>query len=158
MKIGVISDTHGHFHPKILTVFAGADLIVHAGDIGSREIISRLETVAPVRAVFGNMDGHELRQNYPERDTFSVDGMTMLLIHDVGNINHFLSLIQKGAISPRPAVVIFGHTHQAFFQQLKGVYFINPGSAALPRASKKPTVLTLTVAGKSIREHRLISL
>lgn len=157
MRIGVISDTHNYLNPAVLTYFAEVDLILHAGDISSAAIIQALEAKAPVKAVRGNCDIREPASRLPEQLRLKLENTDFLIVHDVGNINRFREhLIQSDF--PPPAVVVYGHTHQAFFHQIDGVLFINPGSAASSRDHRKPSVMILEIDPSGITSHRLIEL
>ena len=80
-KIGLLSDTHGYWDERYLKYFEPCDEIWHAGDIGSMEIIERLEAFRPLRAVYGNIDGHDIRLIYPEINRFTIDGADVLMKH-----------------------------------------------------------------------------
>ena len=80
-KIGLLSDTHGYWDERYLKYFEPCDEIWHAGDIGSMEIIERLEAFRPLRAVYGNIDGHDIRLIYPEINRFTIDGTDVLMKH-----------------------------------------------------------------------------
>ena len=133
MKIGILSDTHGRLPAKALDVLKEADAIFHAGDIGSLSVIEALETIGPVHAVSGNMDGNEIRRRFPRKDVIEIDKYCFYLIHEP----HLLD------IDPATAgvhCVIFGHTHVPFKEERDGVLFINPGSVSLPGYRNPPTL------------------
>lgn len=130
MLIGVISDTHGLLRPEALLALRGSELILHAGDIGGPGIISQLATMAPVRAIRGNVDREPWAQAFPETDVVEVAGVSLYLIHDVNALD----------LDPRAGgfgAVISGHSHQPGQQVRKGVLYFNPGSAG-PRRFKLP--------------------
>jgi putative phosphoesterase len=81
MRLGIISDTHGLLRPEVFDVFQGVDHILHAGDIGTLDILTALEAIAPVSAVWGNTDGFELRAKVPERLETRIEGFDFLVIH-----------------------------------------------------------------------------
>ena len=148
--IGVISDTHGALHPDIETVFHNVDLIIHAGDIGSEAVFRKLESIAPVTAVRGNMDYSGPLSSLPEYEMITVLSQNIYILHDLNR----LDLIPvKADIS----VVISGHTHCPKAYQKDGVLYLNPGSSRLPRHSGGPSVAFLSISKSGI-QHRHIEL
>jgi putative phosphoesterase len=147
MKIGVISDTHGFIDPKVFTVFDGVELILHAGDIGSEDIITSLETMAPVKAIHGNIDMFPLSTRYPEVLALEVEGAAICLIHQFIDVrNSKIRDAMAKTSQARPDIVIFGHSHEAKLEQSGEVLLFNPGSAGKRRFSLRPTVGLLTVS------------
>ena len=141
--IGIISDTHGLLRPEALTPLVGAERIVHAGDIGSPNVLEKLETIAPVVAIRGNNDKAPWAEALPETLLFDVRGYTIHVLHDLAQID----------LSPKAAgvdVVISGHSHKPGIEEHEGVLFINPGSAG-PRRFRLPiAVAKLYVADDSV--------
>ena len=127
-KIGVVSDTHGWLDPFLLEAFAGAELIVHAGDIGSMDVIDALETVAPVAVVRGNIDGGDLHF-FPVEIVQEVAGKRIACLHIAGNPRSpkraALDLIRRES----PDVIIVGHSHIPVVGRVEGCLWINPGAA-----------------------------
>ena len=129
MKIGVISDTHSHLIPRqLLDDFKKVDLIVHAGDFCSAEDLKFFQKIKNVHAVFGNMDGLELRQVLPERDIFEVEGMKIGLYHGRGSPDKVLGRVKAEFKKDKVDVVIFGHSHQPLNEVIGNVLYFNPGS------------------------------
>lgn len=126
--VGVISDTHGRMHPKALDALRGSDVILHAGDIGSGEILHELRRIAPVHAITGNVDIEPLTSKYPATEVVEISGQSFYILHNV----KALDLDPKAAGF---AAVIFGHSHKPEFYFEKGVLFFNPGSAGPRRFS-----------------------
>ena len=142
--LGVISDTHGLVRPEALAALAGVERIVHAGDIGSRDVLEALERVAPVTAVRGNNDRGDWAKKIPETEVVEVGGVSLYLLHDL----HELDLEPRAAGF---AAIISGHSHQPNVEERDGVLYLNPGSAG-PRRFKLPISLArLTVAGKRVK-------
>ncbi len=143
VRIGVISDTHGHIDRRVIEAFAGADLIVHAGDIDRPQIIDRLAAIAPVKAVRGNMDRGPWAEDIPVTALVVVEKVTLYVLHDLAQLD----------LDPAAAgiqVVISGHTHRAALTKKDRVVFLNPGSASHPRQDRLPTVAVLTARGDTI--------
>ncbi|HYR85274.1 MAG TPA: metallophosphoesterase family protein [Terriglobia bacterium] len=141
--IGLISDTHGLVRPEVLPVFAGATLIIHAGDIGSSEVLKELKSIAPVIAVRGNNDKGGWASGIPETEVIKLGNVSIYVLHDLKEIK----------VSPRAAgfqVVVSGHSHRPLIEKRESVLYVNPGSAG-PRRFKLPvTVARLTIEGASI--------
>jgi putative phosphoesterase len=130
IRVGLISDTHGHLPPEAKAFLAGCDLILHAGDIGSQTILDELATLAPVRAVRGNTDHDEWTQRISESELVEVGEHFIYMIHDLAQLD----------IDPRGAgvsVVVSGHSHIPLVYELDQVLYVNPGSAG-PRRFKLP--------------------
>ncbi len=118
LKIGIISDTHGSLPSKVFDVFSGVDLIIHAGDIGSDDIITELSSICRVITVHGNMDTPELALKYPKQIVFEEHGYKFHLSHK--------DSYNAGAVD----IVIQGHTHTPLIKRETGKLHINPGKAS----------------------------
>ncbi|HUN60756.1 MAG TPA: metallophosphoesterase family protein [Candidatus Sulfotelmatobacter sp.] len=150
MHIGIISDTHGLLRPEAEHALAGVDLIVHAGDVGSPEVLSRLKQIAPVFAVRGNVDTEAWAQQLPETTTVTANGASFYVLHN----------LQELDLRPDAAgfdFVISGHTHQAEQLEKNGVLFINPGSAG-PRRFHLPVTLARLDLGTRPWKAQLVEL
>lgn len=136
--VGVISDTHGLVRPSALEALSGARLILHAGDIGSVEVLRALEAIAPVSAVRGNTDVDPWARDLPAREWIAVDGVDVLMLHDRATLD----------LDPKAAglsVVVSGHSHRPEAIERDGVLFLNPGSAGPRRFQLPVTVARLRV-------------
>jgi putative phosphoesterase len=142
--IGVISDTHGLLRPEAVEALRGVELILHAGDVGSPEVLDALKGIAPVVAVRGNNDKGAWAAELPALEVAEVGVVFIYMIHDVKEID----------LSPAAAgfqVVVSGHSHKPSVEERKGVLYVNPGSAG-PRRFKLPvSVARLTVSGERVR-------
>ena len=131
--LGVISDTHGLLRPEAVEALRGSDMIVHAGDVGSPDVLRGLEALAPVTAVRGNNDHGSWATKLPLTDVLDLAGVLLYVIHDVKELD----------LDPRAAglsVVIAGHSHHPRSEERDGVLFFNPGSAG-PRRFRLPISL-----------------
>jgi putative phosphoesterase len=146
--VGVISDTHGLLRPEAVATLRGVDAIVHAGDIGTSDVLDSLGELAPVTAVRGNNDRGGWAEKLPSTEVLEIGGVLLYVLHDVKELG----------LDPRAAglsVVISGHSHQPWQEERDGVLFFNPGSAG-PRRFKLPvTVGRLTVEGGRVRGRLL---
>jgi putative phosphoesterase len=139
LRIGVISDTHGHLDPRVLRIFEGVDHILHAGDVGYPSILLELETVAPVTAVLGNTDvGLDLR----ETEVVALGERPILVRHIVHPEWPDAALARRIA-RERAAAVVFGHTHKALAETRDGILFLNPGYSGRPRHGTSRSVAVL---------------
>lgn len=128
--VGLIADTHGLLRPEALAALRGSDFIVHAGDIGTPEVLEALSALAPVTAVRGNNDRGAWAAALPETAQLEVGGARIFVLHDIAEL----------AIDPAAAgfrVVVAGHSHRPRCVEENGVWFINPGSAG-PRRFRLP--------------------
>jgi putative phosphoesterase len=135
MRIGVISDTHGLLRPEAERALAGVDHILHAGDIGSPEIVPRLRAIAPTTAVRGNVDRQAWALAFSGREVVTLAGRTIYLLHDLGDLD--LDPAAAGF-----AAVVSGHTHRPRAETLAGVLYLDPGSAG-PRRFRLPVTLAI---------------
>ncbi len=131
--IGLISDTHGLLRPEAISVLAGSDLIVHAGDIGKPEVLAELKKIAPLAAIKGNVDRGDWARGVPERRSVRVGGHRLYLIHNVNELDF-------DPLKRNIRVVISGHSHKPVIVERDGVLFVNPGSAG-PRRFKLPVAV-----------------
>lgn len=150
--IGLISDTHGLLRPETVDALAGSDLIIHAGDIGSAEIIEALRQIAPVRAIRGNVDSESWAEQLPSEDTVTFAGRQIYVLHNLADLT----------LEPRAAgidVVVSGHSHKPFVRKANGVLFVNPGSAGPRRFTLPVAMAMLHITPRSIRAqlHELVT-
>ncbi len=148
MKIGVISDTHGHLDPRVESIFKGVDHILHAGDIGYASIILELEYIAPVTAVLGNTDGD--LNSYRLTETVQLGGRKFL-VHHIVSPRELSETVRNRLAKDKPDVVVFGHTHKKYSEVVNGVLFFNPGYAGKPKPGAERSVAILQVEGGNIR-------
>ena len=135
--VGVISDTHGLLREEALAALAGVDVILHAGDVGSKDIIERLETIAPVHAVLGNVDKGDW---LPQSVTVTIEDVRVFMLHNIGDLRDTSGY----------DAVVFGHSHKPLIEQRGGVLLVNPGSAG-PRRFRLPvTIARMRIDGKSL--------
>jgi uncharacterized protein len=148
--IGVISDTHGLLRPEAVQALRGVELILHAGDIGTQEVVDGLRELAPVTAVRGNCDRGAWAVAYPLRQELVIGAASILVLHD----RNELQTLPPGK---GMQVVISGHSHRPMIQEQDGVLYLNPGAAG-PRRFKLPVTLALlTVKGGKV-EAEIIDL
>ncbi|RON57807.1 metallophosphoesterase family protein [Pseudomonas frederiksbergensis] len=150
MKIGVISDTHGLLRPEAVAALEGCERIVHAGDIGSAQILDQLRAIAPLYVVRGNNDleapwAHQI----PDLLYFEVNGWKTLLLHDIADVPVELDADVR--------MVITGHSHKPLIEWRGERLYLNPGSAGRRRFKLPVTLALAEVLATSIEPH-LVSL
>ncbi len=148
MKIGVISDTHNFFDPRIPGLLAGVEHILHAGDIGLPLILSDLEEIAPVTAVGGNTDDPGFR--YRETQVVELAGLKFL-VHHIVDPKQLSERLQPRVTRERPDLIIFGHTHKPFCEKVGEILFFNPGYAGQSRFGMPRSLAILHCENKEIR-------
>ena len=141
-KIGIISDTHGMIRPEIVAVFDGVEQIIHAGDIGSLLVMVELKKIAPVTAVYGNMDRSFWARDLPASTVVTVGDVQLYALHNLAELN----------VDPAVgfAAVIYGHTHRQLQETRGGVLFFNPGSAGPRRYDLPASVGIITIENSRI--------
>jgi uncharacterized protein len=135
MLVGVISDTHGLMRPQALDALRDADVIIHAGDVGTPDILEQLRAIAPVFAVRGNVDAQPWAESLPDTQIVSAGAHKCYVLHDLSQLS--IDPVQAGI-----AAVIYGHSHIPKISMRNGVLFLNPGSAG-PRRFILPVSLAL---------------
>ena len=135
MRIGVISDTHGLLRPEAVAALNGSDLIIHAGDVGARDVLEALQTIAPTIAVRGNVDTSPWAQALAETEVVLAGGLRAYVIHQIRQFD-------KDPVKEQFDAVIYGHSHKPSIEWRDGVLFLDPGSAG-PRRFKLPVTLAL---------------
>lgn len=141
--VGVISDTHGLLRPEVAEAFACVRLILHAGDIGTAEVVNELKSIAPVVAVRGNNDKGAWAREIPATEIAQMGDVRIYMVHDIKDLDF-------NPEDRRIQIVISGHSHKPSVDSRNGVLFMNPGSAG-PRRFKLPiTVGRLTIRGSAV--------
>ena len=142
--LGVISDTHGLLRPEAVRALRGSDSILHAGDVGSPEILEGLATIAPVIAVRGNVDDDPWALALPETEVVEAGGVSIYMLHDLGQLD-----LKPEASGFR--VIVYGHSHQPKMEEKNGVLYFNPGSAGPRRFNLAVSVGRLTITPGRVR-------
>ncbi|WP_016778548.1 metallophosphoesterase family protein [Anaerophaga thermohalophila] len=130
-KIGLLSDTHGYLDPRLFELFNDIDEVWHAGDIGSGNILSDLESFKICRAVFGNIDDWDIRMQIPEHQRFECEGLSVWMTHIGGYPGKYSPKVKHELIKNPPGLFISGHSHilKVMNDKKLGLLHINPGAA-----------------------------
>ncbi|MBW3627864.1 MAG: metallophosphatase family protein, partial [Gemmatimonadetes bacterium] len=142
MLIGLISDTHGLLRPEVFKAFEGVELILHAGDIGDPDILTALQAIAPVTAVWGNTDDAEIRDLVPEVGRARIGDGEAVVVHG----QQFGSPTPRKVVDAHPGalLVVFGHSHKAVIRHVGATLAVNPGSAGPVRFGQPITCALAT--------------
>lgn len=153
MRIGVLSDTHGKLPRAVLEGLAGVDAIIHAGDLGSGDVLRELQQLAPVYAVRGNVDHFAGAQRLPLRLVVELDGVRIGVTHGhlQGKPEQRHAKLRQSFAADRVHVVVYGHSHLAVEDPTGGVLVLNPGSAGDPRRGEPASFALLHVENGQIR-------
>ncbi|HEU4829119.1 MAG TPA: metallophosphoesterase family protein [Gemmatimonadales bacterium] len=139
MRLGIISDTHNLLRREVFDVFSGVDHILHAGDIGEPDILTALEALAPVTAVYGNTDGWDIRRRVPQVAKLRLDGFDIVVTH--GDQFGKPTPVKLHEAFPDAEILIYGHTHRPLIENVDVVRTVmNPGGAGAPRFGLLPSV------------------
>lgn len=159
-RIGILSDTHGHWDERYASYFAECDEIWHAGDIGSPLLIERLQEICPVRAVYGNVDGGELRRTFTEVLSWQCEDARILMTHIGGYPGRYEARIRPRLVAEKPDLFISGHSHilKVMFDDHLQCLHINPGAAGLQGWQKVRTLVRVCVTGKQFHDLEVIEL
>lgn len=159
-RIGILSDTHSHWDDKYLTHFADCDEIWHAGDIGSEVIIDQLEAFRPVRAVYGNIDGAQMRRRFKETLRFTIEDCEVVMKHIGGYPGRYDASIRKELHENPPQLFVAGHSHilKVIFDDKLNCLHINPGAAGKQGWQLQRTLIKVTIDGRRFKDLEIIEL
>jgi putative phosphoesterase len=144
VRVGVISDTHGLLRPAALTALRGSDLVIHAGDVGNADVITRLRALAPTVVVRGNNDKGAWAARLPDTARIDVGGIRLLVLHE-------LTRLRLDPVAAGIGVVVSGHSHRPSIVRREGILYVNPGSAGPRRFTLPVSVARLSISRGRIR-------
>jgi len=159
-KILLLSDTHGYFDEAILSHVANADEVWHAGDIGTIELTDKIASYKPLRAVYGNIDGHVLRSAFPLDLFFSCEGLKVFITHIGGYPTRYSKGIKEKLLMHRPDLFICGHSHilKVIRDQQLGTLHMNPGAAGVHGFHKMRTMIRFDINKGKMENVEVIEL
>ena len=159
-KILLLSDTHGHLDQKILKYIDGADEVWHAGDIGTTAVADGISKIKPLRGVYGNIDGHELRSQFPENQIFSCQGVKVLMTHIGGYPGRYNPRVKKLIQEEKPQLYICGHSHilKVMKDRKNKLLHMNPGACGIQGFHKLKTLLRFKLNKGKIENLEAIEL
>lgn len=159
-RIALLSDTHNYLDPKIFKYFETCDQIWHAGDIGNISVTDELSKIKPVVAVYGNIDGQDVRNVHPKNQRFMCENVDVLITHIGGYPGHYsldaLQEIKKKA----PQLFICGHSHilKVMYDEQYKLLHMNPGAAGIHGFHKVKTMLRFSIESDKIKDLEVIEL
>ena len=159
-RIGLISDTHSYFDSLIPKYFKDVDEIWHAGDIGTMKVIEQLEAIAPVKAVWGNIDGSPFRAEFEENLRFDCEGVDVFMTHIGGYPGRYHKRVRSILQSNPPRLYICGHSHilKVMPDKKLGLIHMNPGAAGIIGMHRMKTLLRFTCTQGKIEDLEVVEL
>lgn len=159
-KILLISDTHGHLDQKIQKYINGVDQVWHAGDIGTTNVTDSISGFKPLKAVYGNIDGHLLRSQFPENQIFICEGVKVLMTHIGGYPGRYNPRVRKLILEHKPQLYICGHSHilKVMHDRRNGLLHMNPGACGIQGFHKFRTLLRFELNQRKIENVEAIEL
>ena len=160
MRIGLLSDTHGFLDEALFTLFAECDEVWHAGDFGPVEVLDRLKSFKPLRGVFGNIDGAEIRADVPEHLEWQCEGVRVYMRHIGGYPGNYDARAKRELAVSKPDLFICGHSHIARVMRdpALDLLHMNPGAAGFIGWHAKRTALRFEINGDKVQKVELIEL
>jgi uncharacterized protein len=159
-RIGLISDTHNYLDEKVFQHFADRDEIWHAGDFGSLEIATRISLQKPLKGVYGNIDGYDIRSVYPETLRWTCEDVNVMMTHIGGFPPRYNAAVLKQLRADPPQLFIAGHSHilKVIFDQELNCLHMNPGAAGRQGWHTMRTILRFDIDGPRIMNCEVIEL
>ncbi|MDR1602659.1 MAG: metallophosphatase family protein [Tannerella sp.] len=159
-RIGLLSDTHSWWDEKYITFFSSCDEIWHSGDIGSESLAEKLAHVRPLRAVYGNIDGADLRMKYSKTVHFTVEECRVMMTHIGGYPGRYEPSIRAELFESKPHLFVAGHSHilKIMFDKRLNCLHINPGAAGKSGFHQVRTLVRFTIDGAEIKDLEVIEL
>lgn len=160
MRVGLLSDTHGHLDEVIHTHLMPCDEIWHAGDIGTIQVTDTLAKWKPLRAVYGNIDDATLRLSFPENNIFTIEGVKVVMTHIGGYPGHYVARARQLLLAERPKLYICGHSHilKVMPDPKLGLLHMNPGAAGVHGFHHVRTLLRFTLQAGTIKDLEVVEL
>lgn len=159
-RIGLISDTHGHLDKRVFAHFASCDEIWHAGDFGHLALADELAAFKPLKGVYGNIDGHEVRRAFAEDCRFQCEEVEVWMTHIGGYPGHYDRRIRQEIQRTPPQLFISGHSHilKVMYDKKLNCLHLNPGAAGKQGWHKVQTLMRFAIDGKQIKDLEVIEL
>jgi len=159
-KIGLISDTHGYLDDAVFKHFEDRDEIWHAGDFGTLELAEQLAAFKPLRGVYGNIDGPDIRQTYPEHLRFTCEKVDVWMTHIGGYPGKYHPAIKRQIYTKPPRLFITGHSHilKVIFDKAINCLHINPGAAGKQGWHKVRTLIKFCISEEKIHTLEIVEM
>lgn len=159
-RIAVLSDTHGYLDDKVLKYLTACDEIWHAGDIGNISLANKLSSMKTLRAVWGNIDGQDVRKYYDKNTRFMCEDVEVLISHIVGYPGRYHNDFQKLLKRKPPQLLVAGHSHilKVMFDKEHNLLYVNPGAAGKSGMQTVRTLVRFTIDGKEIKDLEVVEI
>jgi uncharacterized protein len=159
-KIGLISDTHGYLDEAVFKHFENCDEIWHAGDFGTDAIADKLKEFRPLKGVYGNIDGYDIRSVYPEKLVWNCEDVKVYMTHIGGHPNKYAPGIKQELIQNNARLFICGHSHilKIIYDDKINCLHMNPGAAGKQGWHKIRTIVRFAIDGSNIKDCEVIEL
>jgi uncharacterized protein len=159
-KIGLLSDTHGYLNDRIFHYFEKCDEIWHAGDIGSLKVADDIAKQKPLRAVYGNIDGTEVRKNFPKDLRFHCEEVDVWITHIGGYPGNYSPDVRARIFANPPKLFICGHSHilKVMYDEKLKLLHVNPGAAGNYGIHKVMTIVRFSIDRTEIKDMEVIEL
>ena len=159
-RIGLISDTHGFLDEAVFRHFESCDEIWHAGDFGQIELADRLKAFRPLKGVYGNIDGYDIRSVYPEKLSWTCEDVPVFMIHIGGHPSRYAPGIKQELNAGGARLFICGHSHilKIIYDSSIQCLHMNPGAAGHQGWHQMRTLIRFTIDGADIRDAEVIEL
>lgn len=160
VRIGLLSDTHGHLPDAVFEHFKEVDEIWHAGDIGTIEVVEKLESFKPFRAVYGNIDGQEIRARFQEHLIFQIEEVRVYMTHIGGYPPKYHVNSKSLILKHRPHLFISGHSHilKVMPDPTLNLIHINPGACGLQGWHQVKTLVRFEIDGNRLNHLEVIEM
>lgn len=157
-KILLLSDTHSHIDDSILKHVKQADEVWHAGDIGDLKVTDAIKKLKPLRAVYGNIDDHNARVEFPEHNRFMCEGVDVWITHIGGYPNRYNIRVREAITNNPPDLFICGHSHilKVMPDKKLNLIHMNPGAVGVHGFHKVRTMLRFIINGAKIEQLEII--
>lgn len=160
MRIGVLSDTHGMLDDRVFEHFSSCSEIWHCGDWGSVDVVKKLQEFKPLRGVWGNIDGYEIRSMFPQHNMFKCEDVKVWLTHKGGYPGKYDALVRPLIFQHPPGLFVCGHSHilKVQYDKTLDLLHINPGAAGKYGFHKVQTLIRFEIEGQKIQNLEVIEL
>jgi len=160
LKVALLSDTHGHLDDSIFKYLNDRDEIWHSGDFGTMEVAEKLQACKPLKGVYGNIDGANIRAKFPEDLWMEIEGLGIFMTHIAGSPGKYTPRVRKLLLEKRPALLICGHSHilKVMNDRAFNMTYMNPGAAGNEGFHKMKTLLRFSIDSGKLGSLEVVEL
>ncbi|HSV87635.1 MAG TPA: metallophosphoesterase family protein [Bacteroidales bacterium] len=160
LRVGILSDTHGYLHPEVPRILGVCDEIWHAGDFGTFDVVESIRAIKPLYGVYGNIDGKEIRREFPLVSQFTREKIEVMITHIGGYPGKYEKNLLQILNSHAPDLLVCGHSHilKVMYDKRFNLLYVNPGAAGKYGHHKVITLVRLVIDGSDIKDLEVIEL